>query len=411
MNGKHIAFMPYPAFGHTNPVLPVLGELVRRGHEVTCFTTDTFAEKIAAVGARPVRYSAHLDSGPPSDWHTADETAWLPVKLLNQSMAVAPGVEAEFAANPPDLIGYDTTLWAPGRFISWRRKCSSVQLIPTFASNENFSLSGEGMRLIGKEPDDVGPLDPNHPGLVEFVRLMGVHAEEYAVGEEDMLALYHGSREFNLVFVPREFQFGGDTFGEDHAFVGPCQDGGSAGQWQPPADGKPVVLVTLGTTVNHRPDFFRECIRAFAGAPWHVVMTLGGRIDPADLGEIPPNIEVHQWITHAEVLPHASVLVCQAGMGTVLESLYFGVPLVVVPHHPEQKLNTRRLVELGLARELSHATVTAEALRSAVLELAQDVDTRKRVAEMQRYTREAGGAVKAADVIESRLALTGGSDV
>lgn len=402
---RHFAFLPYPAFGHTNPVLPVLAELVRRGHRVTCFTDDTFVEKVADTGATAVKYGAELGSGPPSDFHTADETAWLPLNLLDMSMAVAPGVEAAFAEDPPDLMAYDTTLWAPGRFTAWRTGLPSVQLIATFASNEHFSLNGEGARILGEDGADVGPLDPQHPGLVEFERRIDELAADYHVDDASMLALYQGGNEHNLVFVPREFQFAGETFGDDHAFVGPCASGPEPG-WTPP-EGKRVLLVTLGTTVNDRPGFFRHCVRAFADLPWHVVMTLGGRIDPAQLGELPDNVEAHRWIPHAAVLPHADLLVCQAGMGSVLESLYFGVPLVVVPHHTEQHLNSRRLLELGLARMLDRGDVTPGRLRETVLDLAGDAATRARVESMSRLVRAAGGASKAADVLEARLGQSG----
>ncbi|WP_103334873.1 macrolide family glycosyltransferase [Amycolatopsis sp. CA-126428] len=402
MNRRHFAFLPYPAYGHTTPVLPVLAELTARGHRVTCFTTPTFADRVAATGARPVGYSAELGTGPPSEYHTADEAAWLPTNLLSMTMAVAPGIDAAFAADPPDLLAYDTTLWAPGRFTAWRTGLPSVQMIPTFASNDSFSLNEDGASILGEGGSDVGPLDPAHPGLVEFDRLITGYAAEYGVDDASLVRLYEGRHEVNLVFVPKRFQPAAETFGAGYTFVGPPAGAAADHDWSPP-DGKRVVLVTLGTTVNDRPEFFRDCLRAFAGLPWHFVLTLGGRLRIGDIGTPPPNVEVHQWIPHAAVLPHADLVVCQAGMGSVLESLYFGVPLVVVPHHTEQHLNTRRLLELGLATRLDRESVTPERLRAAVLGTASDAGIRARVAEMREHVRGAGGAPKAADVLEQRL--------
>ncbi len=46
-----IAFLNVPLRGHINPTLPVVAELVRRGHTVTYHTTAAFAEETAAAGA------------------------------------------------------------------------------------------------------------------------------------------------------------------------------------------------------------------------------------------------------------------------------------------------------------------------------------------------------------------------
>ena len=40
-----------PAFGHTNPTIEVVRELVRRGHEVRYYSFEMFREKIIDTGA------------------------------------------------------------------------------------------------------------------------------------------------------------------------------------------------------------------------------------------------------------------------------------------------------------------------------------------------------------------------
>ena len=43
---KNIAFFCIPAHGHTNPMLPVASELVKRGNKVRFYSFDEFKEKI-----------------------------------------------------------------------------------------------------------------------------------------------------------------------------------------------------------------------------------------------------------------------------------------------------------------------------------------------------------------------------
>src|SRR5205085_1122113 len=128
-------------------------------------------------------------------------------------------------------------------------------------------------------------------------------------------------------------------------------------------------------------------------------MTLGGGVDPASLGELPPNVEARQWVPHPAVLRHASAFVTSAGMGSVMEAFYCGIPLVLVPMHGEQEVNTEGVVEVGLGVRLSRAEVTPESIRDAVLKVAADAGIGARMRAMRDHTREGGGAIAAADRI------------
>ncbi|EJZ08473.1 MGT family glycosyltransferase [Mycolicibacterium vaccae ATCC 25954] len=206
-----------------------------------------------------------------------------------------------------------------------------------------------------------------------------------------------------LVFLPREFQYAGDTFGPPYVFVGPClTDRPSDGDWEPPAD-RATVLVSLGTAYHDRPDIFRACVAAFADTPWHVVLAIGNTVDAGDLGTVPPHIEVHSAVPQLKVLPHAAAFVSHAGMGSTMESLAFGVPIVAVPQMTEQQANADRIAELGLGLRLSPAEVTAEALRAAVHEVTVSAQVAANLRDMQDRIGAAGGARAAADVIEGLL--------
>lgn len=46
-----IVFFSIPAHGHTNPTIPVVAELVKRGHQVWYYSFVEFQERIEAAGA------------------------------------------------------------------------------------------------------------------------------------------------------------------------------------------------------------------------------------------------------------------------------------------------------------------------------------------------------------------------
>jgi UDP:flavonoid glycosyltransferase YjiC (YdhE family) len=55
---KHIAVINIPAYGHVNPTLAVVRELVNRGHRVTYVTTEEFVPTIETL-REAVQHAAH----------------------------------------------------------------------------------------------------------------------------------------------------------------------------------------------------------------------------------------------------------------------------------------------------------------------------------------------------------------
>lgn len=82
-----------------------------------------------------------------------------------------------------------------------------------------------------------------------------------------------------------------------------------------------------------------------------------------------------------------------------MESMYYGVPMVLIPQQPEQRLHAKRTIELGAGLEPDKETVTADILHEAVERVAQNASYRERAQYMQKITREAGGQQRAADAI------------
>lgn len=86
-------------------------------------------------------------------------------------------------------------------------------------------------------------------------------------------------------------------------------------------------------------------------------------------------------------------------MNSVMESLYYAVPLVVIPQISEQAVTARRVQELGLGVALDRQTVTTAVLREAVAQVAHDLTFRTRAQAMQQVIHEAGGYQRATDAL------------
>jgi UDP:flavonoid glycosyltransferase YjiC (YdhE family) len=82
-----------------------------------------------------------------------------------------------------------------------------------------------------------------------------------------------------------------------------------------------------------------------------------------------------------------------------MESMYFGVPMVLIPQQLEQQLHAQRVVDMGLGVMLEKETVHATTLREAVERVAHDPMYRERIQHMQQSVCTAGGYQRAADAI------------
>nr|WP_033437275.1 macrolide family glycosyltransferase [Saccharothrix sp. NRRL B-16314] len=383
---SHIAFLNIPGHGHVNPTLPVVTELVNRGHRVSYAVDPGFADIVRQAGATPVVYPTTL---PTDDQEWPAGMAAAMHLFLTEAKAVLPVLEAAFADDRPDLVVYDIGAWT-ARLLADRWGVPAIQFSPTFVAYEGWE-------------DDMGDL------IDDEVRAFYAELDEWLAAEGVSIPAptYVSHPDRAVVSIARSFQPNSGSVHPKYTFVGPCLDDRAfQGTWEP-ADDRPVLLVSFGSAYTNEPGIYRRCFEAFGDLDWQVVINIGKFVDPAELGEPPANVELHRWVPQLAILAHAKVFITHSGMGGSMEGLYHGVPMIGVPAIGEQVMNAMRLVDLGVGRHVPRDEVTAEGLRSAVLELADDPGVAERLAAIKAEIRAAGGTPAAADVIESELRRSG----
>ena len=115
-----------------------------------------------------------------------------------------------------------------------------------------------------------------------------------------------------------------------------------------PDDESPLVYVSFGSVAATFPpaaQIYRAALAAVADLPVRVLLTLGG--NELELGDIPPNVHVENWVWEPDVLAGAAAAVGHGGTGTTLSALAAGCPLVVVPLFGDQPYNAARVAVSG----------------------------------------------------------------
>ncbi len=163
--------------------------------------------------------------------------------------------------------------------------------------------------------------------------------------------------------------------------------------------GSPLSMYHWARLFNADATFYRACFEAFGREDVEVIMSIGTNVSEASLGQAPANFVVRPHVPQMEVLGRASAFVTHGGMNSVSESLFQGVPVVVIPQMGEQEVVGRRVEEIGAGIHLAKQDVSAEKLRESVARLLTDGRFREQAAVVRESFRTAGGVARAADAI------------
>lgn len=375
--------MAAPAHGHVNPSLGLVAELVERGHRVTFPTTREFAPQVADAGATPVLHETTLPSAENEVRWPEDQTSTTRM-FLRETVSALARIEAEYEHDRPDAIVFDTTA-LQALILGRRWSVPHVQILATHVwcpeLEERF-----GSRSAAERETIAGEFD-------EFLS-----QQEVGLSFQDLALPDRG-----LVTIARRFQYGSGTLPDCYTFVGPMlSERGAQAEWQPP-DGRPVLLISMGSAYNEQLELYRKCLRAFADLDWHVVLATGGFVASEELGEIPANVDVRPWVPQLRILSQADAFITHAGMGGTMEALRYAVPLIAVPQAGDQFPNAERIAELGLGEWLPREDVTVERLREALFRVSGDGEMRRALRDMREEILASGGSGAGADLVEGCL--------
>jgi MGT family glycosyltransferase len=152
-----------------------------------------------------------------------------------------------------------------------------------------------------------------------------------------------------LVCTSPSYDFAAGAVPGNVRYVGPQLDDADGGRWDRPwpgADKRPLVLVSLSSTVMGQEGLLQRAADGLGQLPVHALVTTGPAVDPATI-RAAHNVSVRRWARHADVLPYCSAVLTHGGHGTVVKALAAGVPLVIAPLGRDQPDNAARVIRAG----------------------------------------------------------------
>lgn len=378
-----------PTTGHLGPLLPVMTTLKAHGAEIFCTSTPDYRLKLEPVGVEPLPFPAGLAE-------MADTPAsGLPeiLRLLALATERAYPWSLELIDEvKPDVVIVDS-------LVPWGRLAAAERGVPAVTSSTTFVVTADldptFRAKVGLLKEVLGGL----PHLARWARTRARIKRRFGVDPGDPVTMLAGRADKTFAYVSRELQPGGDDIGDDVTFVGAAVE-----RVQPDhafldeiPDG-PLIYISLGTRLNERPDFLRTCLKAFADHPGPVLLSIGKRTDPAELGELPANAIVRDWVPQLPVLARTTLFITHGGMNSTCESLVHGVPMVFYPQTADQPRNAERVEILGAGVVLHGRSPDVAAIRSAA-KRALRPEVAARAAELGEGLLTGGGTEAAAGVV------------
>jgi len=167
--------------------------------------------------------------------------------------------------------------------------------------------------------------------------------------------------------------------------------------------GEPPVLFTLGSSlVWIARDFNRVSIEAAQQLGRRALLLVGDKRNLPQT-KLPEGVAAFDYAPHSVVMPRASVIVHQGGIGTTGQALRAGRPMLVVPFGQDQPDNARRCERLGIARTLSHTRFTTPRVVAELSQLLNNPNYSEQAEKIGKEVEDENGTKRACDAIEQVL--------
>ena len=395
---KKIAFFCIPAHGHTNPMLPVAAELVRRGNVVRFYSFDEFGEKIRATGAEFISCDSFLPELTKKEETSLKNvsTTEMTIQDIRITLSMNDFLDKEFKNFKPDVVYTDSVcFW--GKLNAWKHNVPMVVSTSTFAFNQMSS------GYMKNSPKEMAGLLFGLPKISRELKKL----EPYGYHVKNLFSLIQSDNNTDsVVYTSYSFQPYAESFSDHYTFVGPSVFSKVIPQKEKE---RPLIYISMGTVINDRPDFYGKCIDALKDLNVDVIISCGNAIDREKLGTLSDNIKVYPYVDQLDILSKADAFITHCGMNSVSESLYMATPMVLYPQTGEQNAVARRVTEIGAGIMLKDDS--SEGIRASIQEILNNKAYGDAAAKCSADFRACSGTAGAAEFIENAPHSSDGIDI
>lgn len=347
MPAMRILVSSTPGWGHVAPMLPVVDELQRRGHQIVWVTGEDASRRLVERG-----YDVRVHGMP-----------------LRDRLPRARDMIAERAGDTPlasmrahAFTAHFALLAAPAAIDGVRSVATSFQ--PDVIVREPSELasaivartSGHAVVIIG------------FGGVVPIAaRRMADQALEPLFEAAGLTADSDRLHAGDLYLHPMPASLDQEPLPATARRVRSPDTGpgvGATGEFDELGRSRPAVYATFGTEFGPTAPW-EPLIEAMGELDVDAVVTTGTAGLPMGLG-VPANVQVRQYVEQRQILGRVAVVVSHAGSGTLLGAALRGIPQVCIPLGADQFENAAAAAARGIAVRIGPDERDAAEIRAAI---------------------------------------------
>jgi UDP:flavonoid glycosyltransferase YjiC (YdhE family) len=375
--------------GNAPPQLVIAKRLVRAGKKVRILAPAVLRNAVIEAGAvfEPYRRAPEHDTAKPEldlikDWEVSGLAAAARVRdrlMIGTAGAFAADLIDLIGERRPDALVTDYALF--GGFLAGEH--ASIPTIGLIHSIYPFPAPGIPPFGLGLRPARglFGSLRDRF--LNRFVarffniRVPELNAVRAQLGLSPLsstLEIFSGATRL-LVMTSASFDFAGEL-PPNVRYVG-IQIDPDASPVRPARTTRgrqPLVLVGFSTTYQNQQIVLRRVIEALGAMDVRATVTLGP-VPKDEIGSLPPNVQLLEWVDHTALLPEVDLMITHGGHGSVTTALRYGVPVVCLPMGRDQKDVAIRAV-CKRAGVLASASLPARSLTRVIDRALRDEELR-----------------------------------
>lgn len=374
--------------GHINPTIPLVFELVERGEEVWYYCSESFKERIISTGASILPAGKYMEDFYHSYRPTGEHPFYTLIEyIVRYDYVLIKELLEQIKDMEFDYIICDSMLGA-GYFLKQILRLPMICSISTFAMQQ-LPLPEHMLK------------EGFHPQLDEFYRVARIISSEWNIVESSAYDVFTGSGDLNIVYTSKEFNPGGEAFDDSYVFIGPSMQKREENVHIPilKSIDKKIIYISLGTINTDFNHFYKLCIDSFRDSNYNVIMSVGKKCNISDLGNIPDNFIIKNYVPQLDILQKSSIFISHGGFNSISESLYYGVPIIAIPIANDQHMVAKRLMELGAGITLDMKEITVPILQQSVNNIIIDKNFYKSCKKISASFQQAGGCKMAVNEI------------
>lgn len=404
---SRVVFVGLGAYGHINPTLSIIKELMLRGEEVIYIVENEYKDLMNNVGCKQIefKYSRFLFGSPYFNLKgKRTEEEFLDsikqfYKSIEYQMTLAFKLKELIQSLSADYIIHDSTIYYI-KYICNELNIPCISSMTLFALNDKMFV--ESKTLLS---DFYSVNLKNTPEfVVDCIKQIELECYMKCGYKHNYLDNSMTKQGLNIVYTSKEFQPYSNLLDNSYHFAGNNlqyrQTLEIKQDYNLPRKQK-VVLISFGSIISSNKDLvdlYSKIMKYFSKYNATFILNIG-KLQKTMFDFIPHNFILKNGINQLELLSLSDLFITHGGMNSVSEAIQLNTPMIVMPKGMDQFIVAEQVERTNIGRIIKSNKIDFDELESMVSKILTSPNYKQNIEYIASTYRNTGEDKVAVDKI------------